>query len=883
MRTFANIMLRVIQTKSAEGAKSYYSRSDYLSEGQELVGKWGGKGAKMLGLTGEVDKQSFDRLCDNLDPRSGERLTLRTKENRSVGYDFNFHAPKCLSLAYLLNKDDRILDAFQSSVEDTMQEIERDTLTRVRKNGLMEERKTGNLVYGGFVHFTTREVEGEVDPHLHSHQMVFNSTWDDAEQAWKAVQFRELKRDVSYYEAAFHSRLASRMKELGYEVKRNGRDWDIAGLDKSTTDKFSRRTKQIEQLAETLGIEDAKQKDELGAKSRVKKSYGASLDELRNRWLERLEKSEDFALEQVTVSALQKKEPARQSRDAEAMAYARLHCFERESVVPKRKLLTEALRYGLGDVSVDEIQREAERQRILTRTLSGREWATTPEILVEESEMLSWAREGRRTEEPLNADWTIQRDWLNADQQAAVQHVLRSRDRVLMIRGGAGTGKTALMREAADGIEAGGHRVFTFAPSAKASRGVLAKEGFESTTVAELLVNEELQKEIRGQVIWIDEAGLLGTRALKQVMDVADREQARLIMSGDWRQHGSVERGAAMRLLEQQGGIRPAIVRKIQRQDGEYKEAVALLAEGRTGDGLVALNKLGWVHEITDRDERFDTLAARYANGIDAGETVLAIAPTHAEAELLHGHIRQKLINRGVIDKEEHEFLQLKPLRLTEAEKSDPERVAEGDVIVFHRSSKGIKKGTRLDANLENAAKYRGSAKQFEVFRKDAAKLARGDLVRITANGKTKDGQHALNNGMVYRIKDFNKHGDMVLQNGWVIDRDYGFIGSGYVSTSHAAQGDTTDRVLIAESSMSYRAAGREQFYVSVSRGRKQAEVFTDDRIGLAVAIEKSDDRLSATELLEETPAERVQRQQRQQRNQQPEMDRQKELAYERD
>ena len=44
-------MLRVIQNRSAAAAKNYYSHSDYLTEGQELTGHWGGKAAKLLGLT----------------------------------------------------------------------------------------------------------------------------------------------------------------------------------------------------------------------------------------------------------------------------------------------------------------------------------------------------------------------------------------------------------------------------------------------------------------------------------------------------------------------------------------------------------------------------------------------------------------------------------------------------------------------------------------------------------------------------------------------------------------------------------------------------------------------------------------------------------------
>ncbi len=65
-------MIRITQQESAKAAKSYYTTADYYSEGQEIVGCWGGKGAKRLGLEGTVDKLSFDRLCDNLATRKPE-------------------------------------------------------------------------------------------------------------------------------------------------------------------------------------------------------------------------------------------------------------------------------------------------------------------------------------------------------------------------------------------------------------------------------------------------------------------------------------------------------------------------------------------------------------------------------------------------------------------------------------------------------------------------------------------------------------------------------------------------------------------------------------------------------------------------------------------
>ena len=87
----------MIQNSSAAGAKSYFSKAEYYSEGQERTGHWGGKGAALLGLSGEVEQAAFDALCDNKYPTSGKRLTPRNKADRTVGYDINYHVPKGLS------------------------------------------------------------------------------------------------------------------------------------------------------------------------------------------------------------------------------------------------------------------------------------------------------------------------------------------------------------------------------------------------------------------------------------------------------------------------------------------------------------------------------------------------------------------------------------------------------------------------------------------------------------------------------------------------------------------------------------------------------------------------------------------------------------------
>ena len=103
-------MIRVTQQDSASGAKRYYAAADYYSEGQEIVGLWGGKGAALLGLDGTVDKYSFERLCDNLNPATGEPLTVRTRSERTVGYDFTFSVPKSVSLLYAMSGDQACLN-----------------------------------------------------------------------------------------------------------------------------------------------------------------------------------------------------------------------------------------------------------------------------------------------------------------------------------------------------------------------------------------------------------------------------------------------------------------------------------------------------------------------------------------------------------------------------------------------------------------------------------------------------------------------------------------------------------------------------------------------------------------------------------------------------
>ena len=98
------------------------------------------------------------------------------------------------------------------------------------------------------------------------------------------------------------------------------------------------------------------------------------------------------------------------------------------------------------------------------------------------------------------------------------------------------------MREIARGIKARGKTVQLLAPTAGAVE-VLRREGFaEADTVQRFLVDPAMRERTRGQVMMVDEAGLLSVRLMLALVESGREHGCRLILSGDPRQHTSVER-----------------------------------------------------------------------------------------------------------------------------------------------------------------------------------------------------------------------------------------------------------------------------------------------------------------------------------------------------
>jgi hypothetical protein len=270
--------------------------------------------------------------------------------------------------------------------------------------------------------------------------------------------------------------------------------------------------------------------------------------------------------------------------------------------------------------------------------------------------------------------------------------------------------------------------------------------------------------------------------------------------------------------------------------------------------GYDTLDELGWVRQARSNTPLVDD----YMAALGSRKSVLVVAPTHIEGDEITAEIRERLKEQGIVSKDDVVVETLRPMGWTEAERGDVERYDGTEILQWHRNSGTFKAGDRLGIADFRAGQSIGRPQHFNVYRRAPIELAVGDQIRITANGKTRDGKHKLNNGGTYQVAGVDDAGNISLTNGWVIGSEFKHLTHGYVSTSHASQGKTVDRVLIAMGEESRPAMSAEQFYVSVSRGRDQATVYSDMAPAvLREAIGRSDGRKSATELLGAAKAKR--------------------------
>lgn len=914
-------MLSIEPSQNTQAAITYFranlSMNDYYSEKEQVIGQWHGNAAQHLNLQGNVHAKDFEALLYNKNPNTDNRLTARNSANRRPMYDFTFSPVKSVSILHAITGDKDIIEAHHKAVQKTMLEVEANMQTQVGTAGKGKGKhyvKTGNIIYAEFLHDTTRPTLQQLkknknyvpDPQLHSHCTVINATYFKEQNRWRAIEVYGVKKQAPYYEALYHAHLGQELKNKGYDLYKTDERWEVNGVSREVIDKYSNRTKEIEIKAEKEGISDPKHKAKLGRITRHDKNKSVDEKELPKIWKDRLTLSEYHAiinakksnddgkgepLKPVDTPVLtpEKKKTPIQTQEPKSNKHSPQvaiilnksldHYMERNSGIEKNRVLAYAMNLGGHEYHADEFKRALEQRPDILSTTNkkGIEFITTNWMNEQEGYLVERTADGRATKPALNPLYETKAEYLNKGQKAATQHVLNSHDRIIMVSGDAGTGKTTLLKEIQQGIKEGNKTLHAFAPTSDAAKNVLRKEGFDNAdTIAQLLVNKKMQERMYGNVIAIDEAGQVGVPTMNKIITIAEEQKARLLLVGDWKQHSSVEAGSAMKLIETRSGIEIARVNEIvrQRHVERYKNVVTKMAgairnrsdearKERMEAAYDDLNKNGSIIEIKEKSIRHNRIADDYLIYTKKKtDDALVVSPTIKEGKVLTETIREKLRDDGRIGKIDKTFYALQSKQFTKQQKKENHNYSKEDIIEFHQNVSGFKAGLRylvtgssqkgifVKAENEEISKQLNTHyhKDFDVYTKDEIQFARRDLLRITKNTKSLEGQ-ALHNGKIYQIKGFDWRGDIVLENGATLTKNNMHMKHGYVSTSPASQGKDAKTVLVAQSGHSGKAAYDKQFYTSVSRGTEQCKIYTDSKSKLRDSISKNADGMSASEI----------------------------------
>jgi len=437
-----------------------------------------------------------------------------------AGFDATFSAPKSLSVLWALTRDDRLLEAHDTAVAVTLRYLERyGSTTRVRADGRRLHPDSLGLTMATFRQTTSRAD----DPQVHTHAAI-SAKVQTADGRWLALDGRFLKRHQrtlgGLYQSVLRNELAHRFGFAWCDIVTG--QAEVAGIPEELLAVFSKRAGVIDtaldaKLAEFRSRqgrdptrwERAALTREASADTRSAKS-GHGAGDLRARWVE-----EAAALDWSPARAVAAVEDAAQTRSNDPVPpltvsgvvdalsttgstwtradVLRAIC-DAQRPVPQldgeqwaaalERLCDQVIEHC---VELDPTDATTRRRRSDGRSM----WLepttahlTSSTVLAEEERVLSWTMDAQIAEPAPSTTIDLgSLDVLQADAAAAAA----GHDRLTLIVGPAGAGKTSTLRAAVADLVAHRRHVFGLAPTAKAARVLQRDSGLRADTVAKLL------------------------------------------------------------------------------------------------------------------------------------------------------------------------------------------------------------------------------------------------------------------------------------------------------------------------------------------------------------------------------------------------------------
>ena len=767
------------------GQQEYYlslAREDYYLNGGEPPGIWHGQGASDLGLSGVVEGEHLTRLFEGYHPTEDRSLIQQQRyqnRNNRPGWDLTFSAPKSVSVLWSQSDEAtrrKIEAAHFSAVKAALDYLEEEVaVTRKGRGGT--DREPARLVIATFEHHTSRAQ----DQQLHTHALVMN-VCTDAESHTRAVESRPFYRAKMTAGAVYRSDFAAQLEEgLNVRAERKGSVFEIAGVSQPLMEETSKRRAAIETVLAEGGYSGAAASALVALSTRQVKGH-TSQEELMGGWQETgrafgwgpqqagkfladaRPKSRDKVVEQR--EALERTA----DRITENQSYFTVQQFTRflAEESQDRCIRATELRTARDAYLADS------RDIVRLGRHKGELVYTTREMMEEEKQLLASVERSKSNEQPGVSAQTVEgviatRRNLSEEQANALRHLTKAGRSIRVVSGMAGTGKTTLLHAGRLAWELEGYEVRGACLNGKAAEGLSQGTGIKSDTLKRTLwelSNGRLRLHEKS-VLVVDEAGMVGTRMMRQLTEQAERAGARLALVGDKKQLQPIEAGGPFAEIQKQLGA--ATLTEIRRQRQAWaREAVKEFTEGDVATGLRAFAERGLLTIESDRKKAMESLILAWKEqGIENPHEQLILTGTRKEASILNRMAQEERKGAGRLYGE--------GIAIPDTN----ERLYEGDRVLFLKKSRTL--------GVEN-----------------------GSIGKVVETD-------TLKGALTVRLdNDERVHVSL---------KDYAEVRPGYAMTTHKGQGATTEwGFILAGGSMQ----DREISTVQVSRSRAETRIFTD-------------------------------------------------------
>lgn len=758
---------------SARLAANYYENksSDYYLKGSEKSGEWLGDGAKRLDLIGEVERDDFQLALAGFTP--GNKVQNAGDKNRQMGWDTTFSAPKSVSILWAFS-DERtramIEKAHAESVREAFRYLEENSFARIGKGGYRTAK--ADPLAAMFTHYTSRAG----DPLLHSHIVIANIgvRKDGTVNTINSKVFYTHRLTAGYL---YQTNFASIMRAEGYEVEPGKKGtFRLKGVPREIEDTFSKRAVGIKQRAmELFGKEDTITTHAVARdRSRPKKMH-TSLTEMEKTW-----RGEARGLGfKIDVS----KENLYPAEHKDFVGEATRQITAHISTFKDRDLVREIAKSGMGQLYAREVlkltQEAKEKGRV---TKLSKDALSTNEMIKIEKKMETLAKtmaaEKGHGVRPKIPERLPNGEPFSDEQKAAVRCACAGAG-IAVIQGRAGTGKSTMLAAVRESYESAGYRVAGLAVTAQAAKTLEESSGIRSQTIASWQIDK--RKSINSKTIFIvDEAGLVGSKAMTNILEETWGNNAKTIPVGDERQLATLSAGGALHAVDKavrnvNPEISSAMENIIRQKEKWMRETVTEASRGKSAKALDNLDHHKKVHIYQDAGGARSALVDKYLEKESNHEKSVAIL-THriADANRINEEIRNRLQAKGSVSKN----------KLTIDNGQREIKLAEGDRIFL----------------TKNEYHGHGEDRELYVGNGDRASVEKIDQERLTL--RMDDGEEKQ------------------------IDTEkYPHIDYGWARNIHKVQSITVERAYIFSHGTDHMAS-KESFYVQISRSKEETNLY---------------------------------------------------------